>query len=50
MEEKQNFRAQYLHTTSNNQLILFMYLPHPSSRYRQTPASGHWKTNGADRC
>ncbi|MFA6031286.1 MAG: hypothetical protein WC889_00065 [Myxococcota bacterium] len=30
MEEKQNFRVRFLHTVSNNYLILFGYLPHPS--------------------
>jgi hypothetical protein len=29
-EEKQNFRVRFLHTQPNNQLINFIYLPHPS--------------------
>ncbi|WP_258592089.1 hypothetical protein [Mesorhizobium sp. AR07] len=27
MEEKQNFRVQFLHAPSNNYLILFIYIP-----------------------
>jgi hypothetical protein len=29
-EEKQNFRVRFLHTTSRNHLIIFIYLSHPS--------------------
>jgi hypothetical protein len=31
MEEKENFRVQFLHTFFHNHLILFIYLAHPSS-------------------
>lgn len=31
IEEKQNLRVQFLHTSSHNYLILFISLPHPSS-------------------
>lgn len=30
MEEKQNFRVRFLHTTSFNFLILLIYPPHPT--------------------
>ncbi|WP_224518953.1 hypothetical protein [Mesorhizobium sp. CO1-1-3] len=31
MEEKENFRVQFLHTNSDNELILFTYPSSPSS-------------------